>query len=109
MLVEIVSKADIMVWRQQQAGAFTLKPLTNGCDFVRRGLLLGKNVVEPEHQERVSVGQNSFVNGQFIARLVNALKHGNRMAGCLPSNLLEAQGGAVEEGGLISSRMGLLP
>src|SRR6266487_33244 len=49
-LLEVVGEADIMVRREQQASAFTLEPLTNGCDLVRRSLLLGKNVVEPNTQ-----------------------------------------------------------
>ena len=83
--------------REQQAGAFALEPLANGGDFLRRGFLFGKKVVQPEHHERVGVGQNPFVNRQLVARLVDALEHGDRMAGGLAGNLLEAERGAVEQ------------
>ena len=85
-----------MVRREQQTGAFAFEPLADGCDFVRRCLLLGKQVVEAKHHEGVGIGQNSFVYRLFEPRLVDALEHGNRMTGGLPSNLLEAERGAVE-------------
>ena len=77
-LLQVVGEADIVVRREQQAGAFALEPLADGRDFFRRGFLLGKKVVQPEHQERVGVGQNPFVNRQLVARLVDALEHGDR-------------------------------
>ena len=83
--------------REQQAGAFALEPLADGGDFLRRGFLLGKKVVQPEHQERIGVGQNPFVNRQLVARLVDALEHGDRVAGGFAGNLLEAERGAVEK------------
>ncbi len=96
-LLHVVGEADIVVRREQQAGAFALEPLANRCDFLRRGLLLGKKMVEPEHHERVGVSQNPFVNRQLVARLVDALEHGDRVAGCFAGNLLEAERGAVKK------------
>ena len=83
--------------RKQQAGAFALEPLAYRCDLFWCRLLFGKKVVESEHQERVGVSQNPFVNRQFVTRLVDALEHGNRVASCFTGNLLEAERGAVKK------------
>ena len=96
-LLDVVGEADIMVRRQQQAGAFALEPFADRRDFVRRGLLLGKNVVQAEHHERVGVGQNPFVDWQLVAGLIDALEHGDGMAGDFAGNLLEAERGAMEQ------------
>ena len=34
-LVQVIGEADIVVRREQQAGAFTLKPFANSGDFLR--------------------------------------------------------------------------
>ena len=47
---------------------------------VRRGLLLGDEMVEPEHQQGVGVGQDPLVDRQPEAGLVDALEHGDRDA-----------------------------
>ena len=57
-LLQVVGEANIMVRRKQQAGAFAFEPLVDGRDFLWRGFLLGKEVVESEHHERVGVRQN---------------------------------------------------
>ena len=96
-LLQIVGEADIVVRREQQAGAFALEPLADGRDFLGRGFLLGKQMVESEHHQRVGVGQNPLVDRQLETRLVNALEDGDRMAGGLAGNLLKAERGAVEK------------
>ena len=47
-LLQVAGEADIVVRREQQAGAFALEPLADGRDFLWRGFLLGKKVVESE-------------------------------------------------------------
>ena len=96
-LLEVVGETDIVVRREQQAGAFALEPLADGRDFLWRGFLLGKEVVESKHHERVGIGEDPFVNRQLEARLVNALENGDRMAGGLAGHLLEAKRGTVEK------------
>ena len=86
-LLQVVGEADIVVRREQQAGAFALEPLADRGDFLRRGFLLGKKVVQAEHHQRVGVGQNPFVNRQLVAGLVDALEHGDRMAGGFAGDL----------------------
>ena len=66
-------------------------------DFPRRGLLLGDEVVQAEHHQRVRVGEDSLVDRQLVARLVDALVDGHRMPGRLAHDLLEGEGGAVEQ------------
>ena len=96
-LLHVAGEADIVVRRKQQAGAFALEPLADGRDFFRCGLLLGNEVVEAEHHQRVGVGQDPFVDRQLVARLVDALEDGDRMAGGFADDLLEAERGAVEQ------------
>ena len=73
-LLEVVGETDIVVRREQQAGAFALEPLADGRDFLWRGFLLGKEVVESKHHERVGICEDPFVNRQLEARLVDALE-----------------------------------
>ena len=61
-LLQVIGEADIVVRSEQQTCAFTPEPLADGRNFFRRSLLLGKKMVQPEHQERVGVSQNPFVN-----------------------------------------------
>ena len=96
-LLEVAGEADIVVRREQQAGAFTLEPFPDGRDLLRCGVLLGKKVVQSEHHERVTVGQNPLVDRQFVARLVDALEDRDRVAGGFAGNLLKAQRRAMEE------------
>ena len=44
-LLQVVGEADIVVRRKQQAGAFALEPLADRRDFLRRRLLLGREMV----------------------------------------------------------------
>ena len=57
------------------------KPAANGFDLFRRRLLFGEKVVESEHHQSVGVGQDPFIDRQSITRLIDALEHGDGMAG----------------------------
>jgi hypothetical protein len=54
-------------------------------------------MVEPEHHQRVGVGENAFVDRQLVAGLVNALENGDRMTRRFTGDLLEAEGRAVKQ------------
>ena len=54
-------------------------------------------MVEPEHHECVSVGENPLVDGKPEARLVDALEYRHRVAGDLARELLEVERGAMEQ------------
>ena len=88
-LLQVAGEADVVVRGEQQAGPFALEPLADRVDFVRFGFLFGDEVVQAEHHQRVGVGQHPFVNRQLVAGLVDALEHGDRMAGRLADDLLE--------------------
>ena len=96
-LLQVAREADIVMRGEQQAGAFAFEPLANGLDFLRCGFLFGKEVVQPEHQERVGVGQNPFVNRQLVAGLIDALEHSDRVAGGFAGDLLEVKRGPMEQ------------
>ena len=44
-LLQIVGEADVVVRREQQAGAFAHEPLADSCNFLRCGFLLGKKMI----------------------------------------------------------------
>ena len=54
-------------------------------------------MVEAEHHERVGVGQHPFVDRELVAGLVDALEDRHWVPSGLLGQLLERQGGAVEE------------
>ena len=54
-------------------------------------------MVEPEHHQRVGVGQDPFVDRQLVAGLVDALVDRDRVPGGLSGELLKCQGRAVKQ------------
>ena len=96
-LLHVGGEADVVVRADQQAGVVPLEPLPDGRDLLRRGLLLGDEMVQPEHQQGVGVRQDPLVDRQPVAGLVDALEHGDRMTGHLADRLLEVERGAVEQ------------
>src|SRR6188474_641573 len=54
-------------------------------------------MIEPEHHQRVRVGENPLVDRRRIAGLIDALKHRDGLTGRLPGDLLEAQRRAMEQ------------
>ena len=96
-LAEVVGEPDIVMGRQQQAGAFSLEPLGDRRDLLGCGFLFGEQMVETEHHQRVGVGQHAFVDRKFVAGLVDALEDRDRVSGGLLGQLLEGQGRPVEE------------
>jgi hypothetical protein len=53
-------------------------------------------VVQPEHHERVGVGEDPLVDGKPETCLVDALEDGDRMAGRFPRDSLEGERRAVK-------------
>ena len=96
-LLEIVREADIVVRTENQARAFPLEPLADGVDFLRRGLLLGDQVIEAEHHQRVRVLEDARVDRQLLSRLVDALVDGHGMSGQLSHQLLETKQRQMEQ------------
>ena len=74
-----------------------LSHLPDRGDFVRRRLLLGHEMVETEHHQRVGVREDALVDRLLEPGLVDALKHGHRMPGHLADGLLESEGRSVEQ------------
>jgi hypothetical protein len=54
-------------------------------------------MVEPEHHECVSVGEDPFVNRKPEARLIDALEYRDGVAGDFARQLLEVERGAMEQ------------
>src|SRR5207247_11367926 len=54
-------------------------------------------MVKAKYHEGVCVCQDRFINRQLKSRLINALKHGDRMASHLADQLLEIQCGNMEQ------------
>ena len=96
-LLQIVRHADIVVRTENQARAFPLEPFAHGFDFLRRGLLLGHQVIEAEHHQRVRIVEDARVDRQLLSRLVDALVDGHGMSRQFSDQLLETQQRQMEE------------
>ena len=96
-LLRVAGEADVVVRGEQQAGPFALEPLADRVDLARLRFLLGDEVVQAEHHQRVRVGQHPFVNRQPVTGLVDALEHGDGVPGRLADDLLEGKRGPVEQ------------
>ena len=92
-----LGEADVMVRRKQETGAVPLQPFADRGDLLRRRLLFGQNMVEPEHHQGVGVGENAFIDRQLVAGLVDALEDSDRMARRFAGDLLETEGRAVKQ------------
>ena len=46
-------------------------------------------MIQAEHHQRVGVGQHAFVDGELVARLVDALEDRHRVSGGVGGQLLE--------------------
>ncbi len=75
----------------------SLEPFRDRRDLLGCGLLFRQQMVEAEHHERVGVGQHAFVDREPVAGLVDALEDGDGVPGGLSRELLEGEGGTVEQ------------
>jgi hypothetical protein len=91
-LLHVAGEADIMMRREQETGAVPLQPFADRGDLLRRGLLFGQNVIEPEYHQRVGVGENAFVDLQPVSGLVNALEDSDRVARRFTGYFLKTEG-----------------
>src|SRR5215216_7524540 len=78
-----------MVWAKYQTGSFTLEKVFESFNLFRSRFLTGDIVVQPEHQQRISVCKYAFVEWEFESCLIDALKYRHCVSGCLAYNLLE--------------------
>ena len=88
-LLEIVRHADVVVRTENQAGAFAREPRADRLDFLGGRFLLGDQMIETEHHQRVGVVENAGVDRQLLTRLIDALVHRHRLPGQLADQLLE--------------------
>src|ERR1700739_2747063 len=86
-----------MMGRKQKTGAGPLQPLADRGNLLRRRLLLGKNMVESKHHQRVGVGKNAFIDRQFVSGLVDALEDADRMARRFAGDFLETERRAMKQ------------
>src|SRR5712671_3724233 len=54
-------------------------------------------MIEAEHHQGIRIVENARVDGKFLARLVDALVHGNWMSGQLSDQLLKTEQRQVEQ------------
>ena len=66
-------------------------------DLLRGRLLLGDQMIEAEHHQRVGVVENAGVDRQLLPRLVDALVHGDGMSRLLADQLLETKQRQMEQ------------
>jgi hypothetical protein len=95
-LLEVVGETDIVVRREQQAGAFALSHSRMAATSSGAASCSERRWSSPNTMS-VSVSARILSSIGSETRLVNALENGDRMAGDLASNLLEAERGTVEK------------
>ena len=54
-------------------------------------------MIKAEHQHRVGVGENPFVDQLLVTCLVDTLKHRDRMSGNLANDMLEIECGTMKQ------------
>jgi len=96
-LLQIIGEAHVVMRTDHQARVLSLQPLSDGRNLLGQCLLLREQMVQSEHEESIRVVQNPVVDRQLVARLIDALKYGDRMAGDVADHLLEIECGSVEE------------
>ena len=74
-----------------------MQPLPDGVDFLGRGFLLAENMVKPEDQQGVGVGEDPLVDGKAATGLINPLEDRHRVPRRLTGHDLERHGGAVKK------------
>src|SRR6478735_2983574 len=96
-LVAVLRISDVMMRRQQQAGSLPLQPLPDRGYLFRTGCFARLEVIQAEHQQRIRVIEDAFIDGLREPRLVDPLVYGDRMAGHFLCRALKVQRGAMEQ------------
>jgi len=96
-LLHVVGLPHVVMRANDEAGSFAPEELPNRLDLLGGGHLLGDVVVQAEHEKRVGVGEDSLVEWQGEARLVDTLKHGNHVPRDLLDHVLEVDPRPEEE------------
>ncbi len=96
-LLEVLGETDVVMRGEQEAGIFAFEPFADCLHFGRFGVLFGDQVVEAENQQGVGIGEDAFINDEFVTGLVDALIDGDGLAGGFAGELLKGEGGAVKE------------
>src|SRR5215216_7746301 len=78
-----------MVWAKHQTRSFTLEKVFDGFNLFWSRFLTRDIVVQPEHQQRISVCKYAFVERKFESCLIDALKYRHYLSGGLAYKLLE--------------------
>jgi hypothetical protein len=94
--VRIVRHTDVVVWTEDEARPFAIEEAPHRLNLLRRGLLTGDVVVQPEDEQRVYVAQHAIIERKLEAGLVYPLEHWNRCTGDLADELLERRKGPEE-------------
>ena len=66
-------------------------------DFLGGRFLLGDQMIEAEHHQRVGIVENAGVDRKLLTRLIDALVHGDWMSRLLADQLLETKQRQMEQ------------
>ena len=80
-----------MVRSEDEARSFASEKGAKGLDLFGRSFLLGDQVVEPEDHQRIGIGENPFVDRQFLPGLIDALVDGDGPVRYFADGALKAQ------------------
>ena len=88
-LLHVAGEADVVMGGQQKARAVPLQPFADRGDLLGRRLLLGDNMIEPEHHQGVGIRENALVLATLYARVRESKRRirGNRRISGQPASL----------------------
>src|SRR5215211_9350656 len=82
---------------EEQASPLTRQELLDRFNFFRGCLLLGDHVIEPEHHQRVGIGQHPLIDRKPLSSLIDPLVDDDRLPSHLADNILESYCRQMEE------------
>ena len=96
-LVHVRRRADIVMRPDDQTRSFPREKFLRRRRSRPGGFLLGHHVIEAEDHQRVSIGEDAFVERETLSGLIDALVNGNRLPRGFPDRVLKPHERQVEQ------------
>src|SRR5215211_3808888 len=85
----IPGSANVVMRSEYQTGSFALEESPHRFDLFSRCRLISDVMIQTENQKRIGIVEHSFVERKLEARLINPLKHRNRITGDFTDKFLK--------------------